>query len=458
MEMPATAMASVVSPYFLCIVLLLVSLYLAFRPKSSAGAPCCPLPPGSMGWPVLGESLDLHKAGRQGYPERFLSSRTSRYSPDIFRTSLLGENVAVFCGAPGNKFLLSGDNGYVKMWIPSSLTKVLIDPEICGDLPKLDAKRMRGYLLDFLKREALKHYVPVMDSVAKEHLMRDWFPNVQMRVFPSVKDYTFTLACRNFMNIENDQDVKKLSAPFANITPGLFSVPINIHGTPFNKAVKGGSKMREEMVNVIRKKRDKIERGEDGNTRDLLTRLLQETDDNDVEIAQKIIGLLVASHETTSTAITMTVNYLAQFPHIYDQVYKEQQEIAKNKHDGETLTWEDTQKMKYSWNVACESMRLSPPALGTFREAVTDFTYAGYTIPKGWKTFWTVYSTHKNPEYFPDPEKFDPTRFEGGGPVPFSFVPFGGGPRMCPGKEYARIQILTFIHNLVVRFRFEKVD
>lgn len=73
------------------------------------------------------------------------------------------------------------------------------------------------------------------------------------------------------------------------------------------------------------------------------------------------------------------------------------------------------------------------------------------------QTFWSVHSTHKNPKYFSDPEKFDPSRFEGSGPAPFTFVPFGGGPRMCPGKEYARLEVLVFMHNVVKRFKLEKL-
>ena len=68
-----------------------------------------------------------------------------------------------------------------------------------------------------------------------------------------------------------------------------------------------------------------------------------------------------------------------------------------------------------------------------------------------------THSTHKNPKYFPDPERFDPSRFEGKGPAPYTFVPFGGGPFMCAGKEYARLEILVFLHNLVNRFKWEKV-
>ncbi|KAI3875383.1 hypothetical protein MKW98_000060 [Papaver atlanticum] len=137
------------------------------------------------------------------------------------------------------------------------------------------------------------------------------------------------------------------------------------------------------------------------------------------------------------------MKYLVELPHVLHEVLR-QNEIANGKETGEFLNLDDIQKMKYSWN-------------GAFTEALDDFNYAGFFIPKGWKLYWSAISTHKNTEYIPDPEKFDPSRFQGNGPAPYTFVAFGGGPGMCPGREYARVQMLVFMHHVVRRYEWEKL-
>ncbi|KAL0360108.1 UNVERIFIED_CONTAM: Beta-amyrin 28-monooxygenase [Sesamum radiatum] len=232
----------------------------------------------------------------------------------------------------------------------------------------------------------------------------------------------------------------------------IFCGAQDLPGTAYNRAIKGGKMVREELMRIITERRKELTEKKETEGRDLLSKMLLVTDEDgqflsEMEISNNIIGLLVASFETTSSAVTAVMNYLAELPHIYKQVLEEQMEIAKSKGPDELLTWEDIEKMKHSWNVARESLRLTP----LLKEHSEKPQLSSLML-----TFWTVHSSHKNPKYFPEPEKFDPSRFEGSGPAPYTFVPFGGGPRMCPGKEYARLEVLVFMHNVVRRFRLEK--
>ena len=59
--------------------------------------------------------------------------------------------------------------------------------------------------------------------------------------------------------------------------------------------------------------------------------------------------------------------------------------IVSNIKDGEELSWKDVKDMKYTWQAVQETLRMSPPVFGSFREAIVDIEYKGYTIPKGWK-------------------------------------------------------------------------
>ncbi|KAK9755624.1 hypothetical protein RND81_01G038900 [Saponaria officinalis] len=363
--------------------------------------------------------------------------------------------MAVLCGPAGNKFLFSTDDKLIKPWWPKSVSQALL----------FESSYKSSLLEDnsFLKLDSMHHYVPIMDSTAKDHLKMNWVPYDVVKVHPLVKQFTFVLACRLFINYFDDQ-VKALAKPFFVVARGIVSAPVNFPGTPFNAAVKGGAVIKEKLVEIVRQRRTEMTAtGNDVVGQDLLSKLIFSCGKDGVyyseeDIASKIIGYLIASFYTTSSAITFVLSHLADHPGVYDRVLEEQMEIAKTKEEGELLNWGDIQRMKYTWNVVCESMRLIPPAHGGFKEVLSDFTFAGFNIPKGWKAFWTVHSTNKNPKYFHDPEKFDPSRFEGKGPLPFTYVPFGGGPRMCAGKEYARIEILVFVHNVVTRFKLKKVN
>ncbi|XP_030474876.1 beta-amyrin 28-monooxygenase-like [Syzygium oleosum] len=442
-------------------VLALSLIVLLFKHKLSGGPK---LPPGSFGWPILGETIEF----LFGNPEKFVGDRMRRYSSTVFKTKILGEKVAVFCGPAGNKFIFSNEQKLVTEWRPHSMQKLMRSYEAKSPAPpptnpndsKTKVLRQPG----FLKPEALSRFMEQMDSTTQQHMKLHWEGQSKVLVFPVSKNFTLSLASKFFLGLNEHDRITRLANEFDDVSLGLHSIPWKIPGTIFYNASNGATAIRKALLSVIREKKEALANG--ARSHDILTYMVAAADPAtgrmmpETEIADKMMGLLTAGYSTVAGAITFLMKFVAERPDIYDRILAEQLEIKKSKNPGETLVWEDIQKMKYSWNVTSEVLRLTPPLQGTFREAMTDITYEGYTIPKGWKIYWTVSSTNKDPTYFPDPETFDPARYEEGNAAlpPYTYVPFGGGPRLCPGKEYARLVILTFLHNVVNRFKWELVD
>ncbi|KAH7568270.1 hypothetical protein JRO89_XS07G0269100 [Xanthoceras sorbifolium] len=301
--------------------------------------------------------------------------------------------MVMLCGASGNIVLFSGYDKYIISWWPYTFKKILMDPSDVGNSANDEAAKMRSFLPQFLKPDSLKNYIHVMDSVAKEHLQKEWSPCKEVKVFALLKKYTFALGCRLFISVDDPKYVAKLTEPFAQVMPGLFSLPINLPGTPNNRAMKAGRRIREEVKALITSREMELSTEDNnhndnsknpGGKMDFWTSMILDGLDA-TEISNKIGGFFIANHDYASAAITFIISYLADYPDVYRKVFQEQMEILKAKGEREYFNRQDVEMMKYSWCMACEVLRLLPPASGTFREAIQDFMYAGYTIPKGWK-------------------------------------------------------------------------
>ncbi|KAL1560644.1 beta-amyrin 28-monooxygenase [Salvia divinorum] len=409
------------------------------------------LPPGSFGWPLVGETFEFLRAGVDGEPEEFVRRRVSKHSSQVFKSYIMGETMVFMCGAAGNKFLFSNENKAVTVWWPASVRK-LLGPCLATSSGE-EARLMRRMVTYFLGPDAFsKLYIKTMDMVSQQHIRTHWQGKDVVKVFPTIKRYTFGLACRLFMGLEDDDHIGKLASLFNIFLEGIISLPVNLPGTRFWRGKLATRAIKNEVHKIVRARRSGSEQKPD-----LLNHLLNTPDERgkymteDV-IVNNILMLLFAGHDTTSVAITMSIKCLAERPDIYDKVFKEHEGI------GESVQWEDLQKMKYTWSVACEAMRLAPPVVGGFREALIDISYGGYHIPKGWKLFWSSSNTHMDSSLFASSANFEPSRFqESSGPAPFTFVAFGGGQRMCAGKEFARLEILLLLHNVVKRYRLKLV-
>ncbi|GIY25301.1 cytochrome P450 4c3 [Caerostris darwini] len=117
--------------------------------------------------------------------------------------------------------------------------------------------------------------------------------------------------------------------------------------------------------------------------------------------------------------------------------------------------------MKYLECVIKESIRLYPVVPLMFRKCTEAFKFMDYTVPAGTSCVIVSQIIHRNPEVYPNPEKFDPERFL---PEnirtrhPFAFIPFSAGPRNCIGQKFAMMEIKTVVANILRRFRLVSLD
>ncbi|KAH7675626.1 Abieta-7,13-dien-18-ol hydroxylase protein [Dioscorea alata] len=415
------------------------------------------LPPGSMGIPIIGQSLSLLRAMRTNTGERWIEDRIIKYG-SISKLSLFGQPTVFLTGPAANKFIFSNDSLALKQ--PQSFTRI-IGSRNMTEFVGADHKRLRGAVSYFLKPEILRKYVGKLDEEIRQHFRTNWFDHQQVKVSPSMKSLTFNAICATIFGIKQGTTRELLVNEFKYMMAGMWTVPINLPFTRFHNSLKAREKVGKILIRIIEEKRSALQKGEcSSEDEDLITYLISLGNDNgetftEEEILDNAVLLMIAGHDTTAIVLTFICRHLANDAVTYATVLNEQEEIAKTKAPGEALTWDDLLKMKYTWRVAQEILRTIPPAFFGFRRVIKDVEFGGYLIPKGWQVFWTTSVTHMDGSIFKEPERFDPSRFEKQSEIPpYCFVPFGAGPRICAGYEFAKTEMLVAVHYMVTRFKW----
>uniref|UniRef100_A0A0P4W4H9 Thromboxane-A synthase n=1 Tax=Scylla olivacea TaxID=85551 RepID=A0A0P4W4H9_SCYOL len=180
----------------------------------------------------------------------------------------------------------------------------------------------------------------------------------------------------------------------------------------------------------------------------------------DEEIIANAWVFMLGGFETTANSLTYTAYLLATHPEVQQRLYEEVCNVTKE--SGKvTLTYEDVQQLKYLDQVFSESLRLYPPVV-TFimRESADDFKLGDYLIPKDLSILVPIWQIHHDPQYWPDPHTFDPERFSMDNKAmktqhPMCYLPFGAGPRNCPGMRFAQLEAKLTLARIVKTFRLE---
>lgn len=191
---------------------------------------------------------------------------------------------------------------------------------------------------------------------------------------------------------------------------------------------------------------------------DLLQLLLDSLDEetgarmNDQQIRDEAITMFAAGHETSATGLSWLLLELAKQPEI----------VAKMRREAAIFdvvpTFDQLMKLSYTRQVIEEGMRLFPPAWTMTREALTDDEVDSQAFPKGISIMMSIYELHRNPNIWDNPLVFDPENFspeQVKNREKFNYLPFGAGPRLCIGQQFAMMEMQLILASLIKRFDFE---
>ncbi|XP_020576088.1 abscisic acid 8'-hydroxylase 1-like [Phalaenopsis equestris] len=426
------------------------------------------LPPGSLGWPYIGETLQLYSNKN---PNSFFAEKQRRYG-EVFKTHILGCHCVMMSSPEAARFVLVTKAHLFKPTFPASKERMLGPMAIFFQRGDYHAS-LRRLLLRAFMPAAIQSKVSSIEDFALG-VLSSLEGRSFINTYQEMKTYALNVALLSIFGKEGESYIDELKQCYYTLERGYNSMPINLPGTLFHKSMKARRQVGLLVARIIscrRRMQQRLRGGavtavhhqqnhESDEADDLLASFMDEKESlTDDQITDNIIGVIFAARDTTASVLTWILKYLAENPSVLQLVTEEQEEIQRCKEvvmgdeEKRGLNWRDTKKMPVTCRVIQETMRLATILSFTFREAVQDVHYQGYLIPKGWKVLPLFRNIHHDPDNFPDPDKFDPSRFEIP-PKPSTFMPFGNGTHACPGNELAKLEILVLLHHLTTKYRW----
>ena len=333
--------------------------------------------------------------------------------------------------------------------------------------------RQRHLIQPTFYPKRIKTYSDMMIKQAND-MCNSWHDGAILDIHKEMTKLTLAIICKTVLGYDIDPEhdevgdalltcmkyFNRLLMPFGELIEKIPLLPIN---KGFQKAKKD---LDSIVYSIIKEHRKKLDKGDDKESHDdLLLTLLQAQDEEagigrmtDEQLRDEVMTIFLAGHETTANALTWTYYLLSENPLIETRLQEELYSIFGNSRT--PIMVDDVPKLQYTEKLLTESMRLFPPAWALGRQAIDDYKVGGYSVPKGSIILMSQYVMHRDPRYFPEPDRFYPDRWteEFRKQLPrFSYFPFGGGIRGCIGEPFAWLEGILLIATICRQWRLKHI-
>ncbi|KAJ8765122.1 hypothetical protein K2173_010608 [Erythroxylum novogranatense] len=417
------------------------------------------LPPGSMGLPLIGETLQLLIPSYSLDLHPFIKKRIQRYGL-IFRSNVAGRPIIISADPEFNRYIINQEGNLVEMWYLDTFSKLFSqDGEIRTNAIGLAHKYARSLFLNHFGSESLKEkLLPEMEKTINRTLCQ-WSNHAPVEVKHAASLMALNFTAKQAFGYDLSLNISK---SFTGFLKGFMSFPLNLPGTAYHKCMEE----QKKMMDFLRQELEERLASPNKHYKDVLG---QAVDDLKKEkfltpefIVKMLFGVLFASFESISAVMTLAFKLLSEHPLVLQELVAENDRILKNRkdrHSTSSLTWDEYKSLTFTHQVINEVLRMGNVAPGLLRRAMKDFEYKGYTIPGGWPIMVVTSARHMNPDVYEDPLVFNPWRWKklDSYTISCNFTPFGGGIRQCAGAEYSKAFLATFFHVLVTKFTWTNI-
>jgi cytochrome P450 len=386
--------------------------------------------------PLLGETLAYAKNSF-----RFIEERLAAHG-GIFRSNILGRDTVVLAGPDAAGQFIDDTHVMREGSMPPHVQ------ELFGgrSLPLLDGevhRARKSLVLQGFTREALSTYLPLIQE-AVERAFGQWSVRPEIPWLDELKRLSIEIIGSTVIGLSPGAEMDALRRDYATVTEGFATLPVNLPGTRYNKALKA----RDRILALLRRK--VVERrtspGDDGLSRILRARTDEGVAISDEEAVLELHHLVIAGY-IIFAELGALVRQVADHPAVRERLAEEVRMVTPTG----PLTLGILAGMRYLTQVVMEVKRMTPIIPAVFGKSRTAFDVNGVTVPTGWMVLWALIPSHTTHSVYSAAATFDPDRF---GPVraeekrhEHAFVPQGAGPatgHRCPGLDFATYTMEIF--------------